>query len=72
MSKKMVSVSASGAYSVLPAIFYKLLTTTKQIMRHIVYMKVHFELMKCINDQLTRAKHASRSAAEASINNCCQ
>ena len=34
--------------------------------RHIVYMKVHFELMKCINDQLTRAKHASRSAAEAS------
>ena len=29
-------------------------------------MKVHFELMKCINDQLTRAKHASRSAAEAS------
>ena len=36
-------------------------------MRHIVYMKVHFELMKCINDQLTRAKHASRSAAEASI-----
>ena len=30
---------------------------------------VHFELMKCINDQLTtlftRAKHASRSAAEA-------
>ena len=31
-------------------------------------MKVHFELMKCINDQLTRAKHASRSAAEASIN----
>ena len=35
--------------------------------RHIVYMKVHFELMKCINDQLTRAKHASRSAAEASI-----
>ena len=26
-------------------------------------MKVHFELMKCINDQLTRAKHASRSAA---------
>ena len=35
--------------------------------RHIVYMKVHFELMKCINDQLTRAKHASRSAAEAMI-----
>ena len=32
-----------------------------------MYMKVHFELMKCINDQLTRAKHASRSAAEASI-----
>ena len=34
-------------------------------------MKVHFELMKCINDQLTRlftrAKHASRSAAEASM-----
>ena len=30
-------------------------------------MKVHFELMKCINDQLTRAKHASRSAAEASF-----
>ena len=36
-------------------------------MRHIVYVKVHFELMKCINDQLTRLKHASRSAAEASI-----
>ena len=29
-------------------------------------MKVLFELMKCIKDQLTRAKHASRSAAEAS------
>ena len=29
-------------------------------------MKVHFELMKCINDQLTHAKHASRRA-EASI-----
>ena len=25
-------------------------------------MKVLFELMKCIKDQLTRAKHASRSA----------
>ena len=32
-----------------------------------MYVKVHFELMKCINDQLTRAKHASRSAAEASL-----
>ena len=30
-------------------------------------MKVHFELMKCINDQLTCAKHASWSAAKASI-----
>ena len=30
-------------------------------------MKVHFELMKCINDQLTRTKHASQSAAEASF-----
>ena len=30
-------------------------------------MKVLFELMKCIKDQLTRAKHASRSAAEASV-----
>ena len=34
-------------------------------------MKVHFELVKCINDQLThlytRAKHASRSTAEASV-----
>ena len=27
-------------------------------MRHIVYVKVHFELTKCINDQLTRAKYA--------------
>ena len=31
-------------------------------MRHIVYVKVHFELMKCINDQLTRAKHTSTLA----------
>ena len=37
-------------------------------MRHIVYVKVHFELTyEMFNDQLTRAKHASRSAAEASI-----
>ena len=36
-------------------------------------MKVLFELMKCIKDQLTRAKHASRSAAEASDHYlCCQ
>ena len=65
--KKMVSVSASGSYSVLPAIFYICnLNLQLKSMRHIVYMKVHFELMKCVNDQLTRAKHASRSAAEAS------
>lgn len=27
-----------------------------------------FELMKCINDELTRSKHASLSAAQASGN----
>ena len=31
-----------------------------------MYMKVYFELLKCINDQLTRPQHASRSSAEAS------
>ena len=32
-----------------------------------MYMKVHFELTKCINDQLTHAKHASRSLAEHTV-----